>query len=95
MTDPAKEGRMKQFRFAAAFVLGLTALAAALGGGGDDLTAMQGVWAATITEREALPLSKDFFKITNLGTKLTIGGRTFDVYGEPRTIRVRQDGSVH
>lgn len=34
-------------------------------------------------------------KLTNLGTKLTIGGQTFDVYGEPRTIRIRQDGSVH
>ncbi len=33
--------------------------------------------------------------ITDYGTRLTIGGQTFDIYGEPRTIRIRQDGTVY
>lgn len=32
--------------------------------------------------------------ITDYGTKLTIGGQTFDVYGEPQIIRIRRDGTV-
>ena len=34
-------------------------------------------------------------KITDIAPdKLVIGGQSFDVYGEPRTIWIRQDGSV-
>ncbi len=34
-------------------------------------------------------------KLTDLDpTKLTIGGQTFDVYGEPRIIRIGKDGMV-
>ena len=60
-----------------------------------------GFWVSIDCDRHVNTITLSFgendscqMTITEPGTQLAIGGQTFDLYGEPRTIRIRQNGAV-
>jgi uncharacterized protein (TIGR03067 family) len=75
---------MNTSRFlAAGFACLLAAVAGTAGGTGDDLKAMQGLWAATITEMSGKPASPEE---KNLKLQLFVEGDGYRVFADGKVI---------
>jgi hypothetical protein len=66
------------------------------GGSGVD-----GFWVSSKCERNVTTITVALgdngscvMTMAEPGTQLSIGGQTFDIYGEPRTVRIGKDGTV-